>query len=62
MLTIINGKDVTFYRHLIVEFSISPTVEGDKRWKAYTFVRNVYTGFESISNPFALPSTCYHLT
>ena len=39
---VIDGKDVNFYRHSIAAFSISPTVEGDQRWKAYTFVRNVY--------------------
>lgn len=31
-----------FYRHPITKFDISPTEEGDQRWKAYTFVRNVY--------------------
>ncbi|KAL2415544.1 hypothetical protein ABEF95_011750 [Exophiala dermatitidis] len=39
---VINEKDVRFYRHSIAEFNISPTAEGDQRWKAYTFVRNVY--------------------
>lgn len=39
---VINGRDFTFYRHPITKFDISPTAEGDQRWKAYTFVRNVY--------------------
>ncbi|WEW59834.1 hypothetical protein PRK78_005315 [Emydomyces testavorans] len=40
--TVLNGRDFTFYRYPIAEFNISPTAEGDQRWKAYTFVRNVY--------------------
>lgn len=39
---VIDGKDVKFYRHSIAEFNISPTMEGDQRWKAYTFVCNIY--------------------
>jgi hypothetical protein len=39
---VINRKDFTFYRYPIAEFNISPTAEGDQRWKAYAFVRNVY--------------------
>ncbi|KAI9683913.1 MAG: hypothetical protein M1829_004248 [Trizodia sp. TS-e1964] len=41
---IINGKDITFYQHQIAEFSISKTAggKGDNRWRAYTFVRNIY--------------------
>ncbi|KAF2817510.1 uncharacterized protein BDZ99DRAFT_513751 [Mytilinidion resinicola] len=39
---VINGRDITFYRHPITKFDISPTAEGDQRWKAYTFVRNIY--------------------
>jgi len=39
---VINGRDLTFYRHPITKFDISPTAEGDQRWKAYTFVRSVY--------------------
>jgi hypothetical protein len=39
---VIDGEDAKFYRHLIAEFSISPTEEGDQRWKAFIFVRNVY--------------------
>ncbi|OJD17361.1 hypothetical protein AJ78_02546 [Emergomyces pasteurianus Ep9510] len=39
---VVKGRDIKFYRHSVAEFSISPTAEGDQRWKAYTFVRNVY--------------------
>ncbi|KAF2802877.1 uncharacterized protein BDZ99DRAFT_491919 [Mytilinidion resinicola] len=39
---VINGNGVEFYRHSIAEFSIAPTMEEDKRWKANTFVRNLY--------------------
>lgn len=35
-------KSFEFYRYAIAKFNISPTAEGDQRWKAYTFVRNVY--------------------
>jgi hypothetical protein len=36
------GKDVKFYRHLISMFIFAPSGEGDQRWKAYKFVKNVY--------------------
>lgn len=39
---VINGKDFTFYRHLIAKFNISKTEQGDNRWTAYTFVQNIY--------------------
>ncbi|KAF1999267.1 hypothetical protein P154DRAFT_554896 [Amniculicola lignicola CBS 123094] len=38
---VINGKP-TFYRHPIANFAISKTEQGDNRWTAYTFVRNIY--------------------
>lgn len=39
---VIDGKNVKFYRHLISKFIFAPTGEGDQRWKAYKFVKNVY--------------------
>jgi hypothetical protein len=39
---VIDGTNFTFYREPIAEFNISPTADGDQRWKAYTFIRNVY--------------------
>lgn len=39
---VIKDDRIAFYRHPIAKFDISPTAEGDQRWKAYTFVRNVY--------------------
>ena len=39
---IINGNDVEFYRFMIAEFGILPSVRGDERWTAYSFVKNVY--------------------
>ena len=39
---IIDGKDVKFYRHLISKFIFAPSGEGDQRWKAYKFIKNVY--------------------
>ncbi|KAF2245059.1 hypothetical protein BU26DRAFT_508410 [Trematosphaeria pertusa] len=39
---VIDGKDVKFYRHLISKFIFALSGEGDQRWKAYKFVRNVY--------------------
>ncbi|CAJ2508421.1 Uu.00g134470.m01.CDS01 [Anthostomella pinea] len=38
---VIDGQDVSYFRHPIAKFDISPTAEGDQRWKAYSFVRNV---------------------
>ncbi|KAM3081539.1 hypothetical protein ACMFMG_004996 [Clarireedia jacksonii] len=38
----INGNDVQIYRHLISAFIFAPSGEGDQRWKAYKFVKNVY--------------------
>ncbi|KAF2105223.1 hypothetical protein BDV96DRAFT_655827 [Lophiotrema nucula] len=34
--------NVKFYRHLISKFIFAPSGEGDQRWKAYQFVKNVY--------------------
>lgn len=39
---VIHGKDVKFYRHLISKFIFAPSGEGDQRWKAHKFVKNVY--------------------
>jgi hypothetical protein len=39
---IIDGSDFSFYREPIAEFNISPTADGDQRWKAYIFIRNIY--------------------
>lgn len=39
---VINQRDFTFYQHPIAHFCIPKTVQGDNRWVAYTFVRNVY--------------------
>jgi hypothetical protein len=39
---VINGRDLTFYRHPIATFGISKTEMGDNRWTAYTLVRNIY--------------------
>ena len=39
---VINGRDFTFFRHPIAKFDISKTVQGDNRWVAYNFVRNIY--------------------
>jgi hypothetical protein len=38
----INGNEVQIHRHLISEFIFAPSGEGDQRWKAYKFVKNVY--------------------
>jgi hypothetical protein len=38
---VVKGEDYTFHRHSIAKFDISPTAEGDQRWKAWTFVMNV---------------------
>jgi len=38
---VVEGQDFTFHRHSIAKFDISPTAEGDHRWKAWTFVMNV---------------------
>ncbi|KAH8723888.1 hypothetical protein GQ44DRAFT_292715 [Phaeosphaeriaceae sp. PMI808] len=40
---VVNGEDFTFHRHSIAKFDISPTAEGDQRWKAWTFVMNVFS-------------------
>ncbi|KAM3084840.1 hypothetical protein ACMFMG_003289 [Clarireedia jacksonii] len=39
---IVQGEGFTFHRHSIAKFDISPTAEGDQRWKAWTFVMNVF--------------------
>jgi hypothetical protein len=38
----IEGINIKFHRHLISKFIFAPSGEGDQRWKAYKFVRNVY--------------------
>lgn len=44
---LIDGKDTSFYRHLIQDFSIV-NQDGKDKWTAYKFVRNVYDKFYSI--------------
>jgi len=39
---VVKGEDYTFHRHSIAKFDVSPTAEGDHRWKAWTFVMNVF--------------------
>ncbi|KAI9808741.1 MAG: hypothetical protein M1825_003893 [Sarcosagium campestre] len=39
---VIDGNDVKFYRHLISTFIVAPSGQGDQRWKAYRFVKNIY--------------------
>lgn len=39
---VIDEGDATYYRHPITKFDISPTEEGDHRWKAHDFVRKIY--------------------
>ena len=41
---LIDGKDTSFYRHLIQDFSIV-NQDGKDKWTAYKFVRNVYDKF-----------------
>lgn len=38
---IINGKNTTYHRCVISMFNITPTMEGDERWKTATFVQNI---------------------
>jgi hypothetical protein len=38
---IINGKDTTYYRHLIHNFGFT-ALDGKDKWTAYKFTRNVY--------------------
>lgn len=38
----VRGESATFHRHSIAKFDISPTMEGDQRWKAWNFFMNVY--------------------
>ncbi|KAL9084083.1 MAG: hypothetical protein Q9165_008220 [Trypethelium subeluteriae] len=38
----VKGEDYTFHRHSVAKFDFSPTVEGDQRWKAWTFTMNIY--------------------
>ena len=38
----IKGNEVEIHRHLISKFIFAPSGEGDQRWKAYKFVKNVY--------------------
>ena len=44
---LIKGKDASFYRHLIQDFSIV-NQEGKDKWTTYKFVRNVYDKFYPI--------------
>lgn len=44
---LIDGKDTSFYRHLIQDFSIV-NQDGKDKWTAYKFVRNVYDKFYPI--------------
>ncbi|KAF6238643.1 hypothetical protein HO173_003149 [Letharia columbiana] len=44
---LINGKDTSFYRHLIREFSITDQ-DGKEKWTTYTFTLNVYDEFRGI--------------
>lgn len=44
---LINGKDASFYRHLVQDFSIV-NQDGKDKWTAYTFTRNVYDMFVPI--------------
>ena len=37
----INGKDTTYYRHPIKEFSFT-SEDGKEKWTAYKFTKNVY--------------------
>ena len=39
---VVDEQGVKFYRHLISKFVFAPSGEGDQRWKAYKFVKNVY--------------------
>lgn len=39
---VIDGKDVEFYRHLISKSIFAPSGEGDLRWKACQFIKNIY--------------------
>jgi hypothetical protein len=39
---ILDWETFTFHRHPIAKFDISKTVQGDNRWLADTFVRNIY--------------------
>jgi hypothetical protein len=38
---VINGKDTTYYRHPIHEFSFT-ALDGKEKWTAYKFTKNVY--------------------
>ena len=38
---VINGKDTTYYRHPIHEFSFI-ALDGKEKWTAYKFTKNVY--------------------
>ena len=44
---LINGKDTSFYRHLIQSFDIV-NQDGKDKWTTYKFVRNVYDKFYPI--------------
>ena len=44
---LINGKDTSFYRHLIRNFSITDQ-DGKDKWTAYTFTKNIYDTFVPI--------------
>ena len=38
---VVKGQEFTFHRHPVSKFDISPTAEGDQRWKAWTIVMNI---------------------
>ena len=38
---VVEKQDFTFHRHPVSKFDISPTAEGDQRWKAWTIVMNI---------------------
>jgi len=38
----VKGEDFTFHRRPMAKFDISPTEEGDQRWKAWAVVMNIY--------------------
>lgn len=44
---LINGKDISFYRHLLQDFSITDQ-DGIDKWTAYKFTLSVYNDFRRI--------------
>ncbi|VUC36990.1 unnamed protein product [Clonostachys rosea] len=39
---VIQNRNIQYFRHPIQEFDFTPTEDGDQRWTAYQFVKNVY--------------------